>query len=91
MLPAEGREVLGNPDQWEWCYRRILCCLIFGWLVCRGPRTFRGFAYYLYQYWRCVRQALGQPVSVPPTIDEQRDFSTLVKILAVAYAPSIKD
>lgn len=91
VLPAEGREVLGNPDQWEWCYRRILCCLIFGWLVCRGPRTFRGFAYYLYQYWRCVRQALGQPVSVPPTIDEQRDFSTLVKILAVAYAPSIKD
>ncbi len=91
VLPQEGREVLGNPDQWEWCYRRILCCLIFGWLVCRGPGTFRGFAYYLYQYWRCVRQALGQPVSVPPTIDEQRDFSTLVKILAVAYAPSIKD
>jgi hypothetical protein len=91
VLPAEGRAVLGNPDQWEWCYRRILCCLIFGWLVCRGQRTFRGFAYYLYQYWRCVRQALGEPVSVPPTIDEQRDFSTLVKILATAYAPSIKD
>jgi hypothetical protein len=91
VLPEEGREVLGNPDQSEWCYRRILCCLIFGWLVCRGPRTFRGFAYYLYQYWRCVRQALGQPVSVPPTIDEQRDFSTLVKILATAYAPSIQD
>ena len=35
VLPAEGREVLGNPDQWEWCYRRILCCLIFGWLVFR--------------------------------------------------------
>ena len=91
LLSAEGRQVLGNPDQWEWCYRRILCCLIFGWLVCRGPRTFRGFAYYLYQYWRCVRQALGEPVSVPPTIDEQRDFSTLVKILATAYAPSIQD
>ncbi|HLH37484.1 MAG TPA: hypothetical protein VKX41_22675 [Alloacidobacterium sp.] len=91
VLPDEGRQVLGNPDQWEWCYRRILCCLIFGWLVCRGPRTFRGFAYYLYQYWRCVRQALGQPVSVPPTVDEQRDFSTLVKILAAAYAPSIQD
>ncbi len=91
LLPDEGRQVLGNPDQWEWCYRRILCCLIFGWLVCRGPRTFRGFAYYLYQYWRCVRQALGQPVSIPPTVEEQRDFSTLVKILASAYAPSIKD
>ena len=89
LLPAEGRTVLGNQDQWAWCYRRILCCLTFGWLVCRGPRTFRGFAYYLYQYWRCVRQALGQPVSSPPTIEEKRDFSTLVKILASAYAPSI--
>ncbi|QNI32934.1 hypothetical protein H7849_02790 [Alloacidobacterium dinghuense] len=91
VLPVEGRQILGNPDQWEWCYRRILCCLIFGWLVCRGPRTFRGFAYYLYQYWRCVRQALGEPVSAPPTVEEQRDFSTLVKILATAYAPTIKD
>jgi hypothetical protein len=91
VLPPEGREALGNPDQWEWCYRRILCCLIFGWLVCRGPRTFRGFAYYIYQYWRCVRQALGQPVSNPPTVDEQRDFGTLVKILAAAYKPAIDE
>lgn len=91
LLPEEGLKAFGNADQWEWCYRRILCCLIFGWLVCRGPRTFRGFAYYTYQYWRCVRQALGQPVSDPPTIEEKRDFSTLVRILASAYAPSIKD
>jgi hypothetical protein len=89
LLPDEGRAVFGNQEQLAWCYRRILCCLVFGWLVCRGPRTFRGFAYYLYKYWRCVRQALGQPVSTPPTIEEKRDFSTLVKILATAYAPSI--
>jgi hypothetical protein len=55
VLSPEGREILGNPDRWEWCYRRILCCLIFGWLVCRGPRAIRGFAYYVDQYWRCVR------------------------------------
>ncbi|HEX3437537.1 MAG TPA: hypothetical protein VHT24_12275 [Pseudacidobacterium sp.] len=91
LLPDEGRKVLGTVDQWDWCYRRILCCLIFGWLVCRGPRTFRGFAYYLYQYWRCVRQALGEPVSNPPTIEEKRDFGTLVRILATAYAPTVKD
>jgi len=90
LLPNEGRAVFGNPDQWGWCYRHILCCLIFGWLVCRGPRTFRGFGYYLYQYWRCVREALGQPVSDPPTIDQTRDFTTLVRLLANAYAPSIQ-
>jgi hypothetical protein len=42
VLSPEGREILGNPDRWKWCYRRILCCLIFGWLVCRGPRAIRG-------------------------------------------------
>jgi hypothetical protein len=91
LLPAEGRQVFGNPDQWSWCYRHILCCLIFGWLVCRGPRTYRGFAYYLNLYWRCVRQALGHPVSNPPTVDEQRDFSTLNRILAQAYTPFIQN
>jgi hypothetical protein len=87
LLSDQGRAVLGTQDQWVWCYRRILCCLIFGWLVCRGPRTFRGFAYYLYQYWLCVRQALDSPVSTPPTIEEKRDFSALLKILAAAYSP----
>src|ERR1700685_1365871 len=60
LLPVEGQKALGNIDEWEWCYRHILCCLIFGWLVCRGPRTFRGFAYYTYEYWRCVRQSIGE-------------------------------
>jgi hypothetical protein len=59
--------------------------------VCRGPRTYRGFAYYLNLYWRCVRQALGQPVSNPPTIEEQRDFSTLNRILVQAYKPFIQN
>ena len=91
LLPAEGRQVFGDADQWAWCYRHILCCLIFGWLVCRGPRTYRGFAYYLNLYWRCVRQVLGHPVSNPPTVDEQRDFSTLNRILAQAYTPFIRN
>jgi len=91
LLPEEGREVFGNADQWSWCYRHILCCLIFGWLVCRGPRTYRGFAYYLNRYWRCVREALGQPVSNPPTAAEKKDFSTLIRILAKAYAPFVQD
>jgi hypothetical protein len=90
LLPDEGRATFGKPNQWAWCHRHILCCMVFGWLVCRGPRTFRGFAYYLYQYWRCVREALGQPVSDPPTIDEKRDFGRLVRILVSAYAPSIQ-
>lgn len=90
LLPDEGQAVFGKPDQWQWCYRDILCCLIFGWLVCRGPRTLRGFGYYLYQYWRCVRTALGQPVSDPPTVDQKRDFATLFRTLAAAYAPSIQ-
>jgi hypothetical protein len=90
LLPAEGQQIFGDPKEWEWCHRHILCCLIFGWLVCRGRRTFRGFAYYLHQYWLCVRQAIGSPVSVPPTLEEKRDFNVLVRLLATAYAPSVK-
>jgi hypothetical protein len=90
LLPVEGQKAFGDVDEWEWCYRHILCCMVFGWLVCRGPRTFRGFAYYLYQYWLCVRQAIGEPVSNPPTIADKRDFSTLVRLLATAYAPTVK-
>ena len=85
LLPEEGQAAFGK-QQWQWCYRNILCCLVFGWLVCRGPRTLRGFGYYVNQYWRCVREALGQPVSDPPTADETRDFNTLVRILSTAYA-----
>jgi hypothetical protein len=90
LLPAEGQKTLGNVKEWEWCYRHILCCLVFGWLVCRGPRTFRSFAYYLYEYWLCVRQAIGEPVSNPPTLAEKRDFSALVRLLAVAFAPEVQ-
>ena len=90
LLPEESLPIFGNPDQWSWCYRHILCCLMFGWLVCRGPRTYRGFVYYLNRYWRCVRQAIGQPVSDPPTIQETQDFATLNQILAKAYAPFIQ-
>src|SRR6516164_7788092 len=56
MLPPEARASLGPVDQWAWCLRHIRCCIIFGWLACRGPRNFRAFSYYLYQYWLCVRQ-----------------------------------
>src|SRR5580692_698218 len=91
LLPEESRAIFGNPDQWSWCYRHILCCLMFGWLVCRGPRTYRGFAYYLNRYWRCVRQAIGEPVSDPPTIQERQDFATLNRILAQAYGPFIQE
>ena len=89
LLSDQGRTVLGASSEWALCYRRLLCCLIFGWLVCRGPRTFRGFSYYLYEYWLCVRRALDHPVSVPPTIEEKRDFATLLKVLASAYRPVI--
>ena len=47
LLPPEGRQQLGPVEKWRWCFRHIRCCIIFGWLVCRGPRTFRAFVYYL--------------------------------------------
>ena len=55
----------------------LRCCIIFGWLLCRGPRTFAGSSYYLYRYWRCVREVrwycatadavlmLGEKLAVP--------------------------
>jgi hypothetical protein len=67
LLPPQAREILGPIEQWRWCLQHILCCLVFGWLVCRYPRTFRGYAYYLYEFWKCVRQVIGNPVSDPPT------------------------
>ena len=91
LLPAQGRELLGPIDQWRWCFLHIRCCLVLGWLVCRWPRTFRGFAYYLYEYWRCVRQIIGNPVSDPPTAEQRRDFETLVKVLAEAFKPYLSD
>ncbi len=91
LLPEEGRKLLDPVDRWRWCLRHIRCCIIFGWLVCRGPRTFRAFIYYLYRYWICVRQALGTPVSSPPTPEQRQDFQTLVQALAGAYKPYLTD
>jgi hypothetical protein len=91
MLSAEVRKNLGPIDQWGWCLQHIRCCIIFGWLVCRGPRNFRAFSYYLYRYWLCVREALGRPVSTPPTEEERADFSVLVEELARAFKPYLTD
>jgi hypothetical protein len=91
LLPAQARELLGPIEQWRWCFLHIRCCLVFGWLACRWPRTFRGFAYYLYEYWRCVRQVIGNPVADPPTAEQRRDFETLVTILAAAFKPYLSD
>src|SRR5258708_30342282 len=69
----------------------MLCCVVFGWLVCRWPRTFRGFAYYLYEYWKCVRQVIDSPISDPPAAEQREEFQTLVKILAEAFKPYLSD
>ncbi len=91
MLPAEARKTLGPVDQWRWCLQHIRCCIIFGWLACRGPRNFRAFSYYLHQYWICVRQSLGTAVSSPPTPEEREDFGVLVEELAGAFKPYLTD
>lgn len=91
MLPAEARTRLGPVDSWQWCLRHLQCCVIFGWLVCRGPRTFRAYSYYLYRYWICVREALGDPVSTPPTSEQRQDFHNLVDALANAFRPYLTD
>jgi len=91
LLPEEARKQLGPIENWRWCFLHIRCCIVFGWLVCRWPRSFRGFAYYLYKYWRCVRLVIGNPVSDPPTEEQRRDFEVLVKILAEAFKPYLTD
>jgi hypothetical protein len=90
-LPEEARKLLGEPARWRWCLLHIRCCLIFGWLVCRGPRTFRSWSYYLNIYWRCVRQVLETPVSNPLTAAEKKDFEILISALAEAYKPFLTD
>ena len=90
-LPEEARKLLGEPARWRWCLLHIRCCLIFGWLVCRGPRTFRSWSYYLHQYWRCVRQVLDTPVSNPLTAEQKKDFEILISALAEAYKPFLTD
>lgn len=91
LLPEAVRPPGGDFSNWRWCLLHARCCLAFGWLVCRGPRTFRTWAYYLYRYWRCVRQVLDTPVSNPPTAVEQEDFKTLLGSLAAAYKPYLTD
>jgi len=92
LLPEEGRELLGPVDNWRWCLLHLRCCLVFGWLVCRRPRTFRAFVYYLYHYWLCVRRVLGiAPVDRPLNEEERQDFSVLVKEFAAAYKPYLTD
>jgi hypothetical protein len=91
LLPREAREQFGPIDKWRWCFLHIRCCMIFGWLLCRGPRGIRGYSYYLNRYWRCVREVLGQPVSNPLTPAEANDFRTLVAALSGAYRPYLQD
>jgi hypothetical protein len=91
LIPEKGRAQLGPIDNWRWCLQHLRCCIIFGWLVCRGPRTFRAWAYYVYQYWLCVRQSLGTPVATPPTEEQRNDFRILIEALAQAYKPYLTD
>ncbi len=93
VLPAEARQILGPIERWRWCLQHIRCCIIFGWLVCRGPRTFRAFSYYLYRYFLCVRGIVLPAGSKNAVLsDEQaQDFRTLVQALARAYRPYLTD
>ncbi|MDH4050171.1 MAG: hypothetical protein OEU93_01245 [Rubrivivax sp.] len=92
LLPAQARELLGPVDRWRWCLLHIRCCIVFGWLLCRRPRSFRLSAYYLYRYWLCVRRVLGTPVTPGQlTAAEQKDLATLVDALARAYKPYLAD
>ncbi|WP_295951849.1 hypothetical protein [Rhodoferax sp.] len=92
LLPAQARELLGPTDNWRWCLLHIRCCIIFGWLLCRRPRSFRLSAYYLYRYWLCVREVLGTPVTPGKLSDtERKDLATLIAALAKAYRPYLSD
>jgi hypothetical protein len=91
LIPEKNRGQLGPLENWRWCLQHLRCCIIFGWLICRGPRTFRAWAYYVYQYWLCVRESLGTPVSNPPTEEQRADFNTLIGALAKAYKPYLTD
>jgi hypothetical protein len=92
LLPAQARELLGPTDNWRWCLLHIRCCIIFGWLLCRRPRSFRLSAYYLYRYWLCVREVLGTPVTPGQlSATERKDLGTLIAALAKAYRPYLSD
>ena len=92
LLPPQARELLGPVERWGWCQLHIRCCIIFGWLLCRRPCSFRLAAYYLYRYWLCVRQTLGTPVTPGKLSDaERKDLATLIGALAKAYRPHLAD
>src|SRR5882724_3531313 len=91
LLPVEGRKLLGPVENWRWCLNHARCCIIFGWLYCRGPRTFRAFAYYLFLYFRCIRRTPNTQINPKLTDEERLDFRTLVDALAVAYKPYLTD
>lgn len=92
LLPAQARELLGPTERWRWCLLHIRCCIVFGWLLCRRPRSFRLSAYYLYRLWLCVRQVLGVPVTPGKLTEvERKDLATLVDALARAYRPYLAD
>ena len=91
LLPANARELLGPIERWRWCLLHIRCCIIFGWLLCRRPHTFRTSNYYLYRFWRCVRQAIGTPVGDALNGAERADFARLVQAMAAAYKPYLSD
>jgi hypothetical protein len=91
LLPAALREQLGPVERWRWCLTHLRCCIVFGCLMCRGNGGFSRSSYYLYRYWRCVRELLGAPVANPPTAAEHADFATLVKAMAQAYKPYLDD
>lgn len=96
LLPAAGREAMGPMERWRWCWLHLRCCMLFGWLVCRGPRTFRGWAYYVYRYWLCVRRMLGRPVEKPGapvalTAEEAADLKVVIQGFAQAFRPYLED
>ncbi len=90
ILGPQALKELGPISEWEWCWKHIICCLKFGWLLSRA-RTFSAAAYYLRRYWLCVRQVLGQKVGAELTPQDQTDLEFLIEALAKAYQPFLTE
>ncbi|HEU4885845.1 MAG TPA: hypothetical protein VFT45_26650 [Longimicrobium sp.] len=86
LFPAEARERLGDPERWRWVLVYVRCCWMFSWLVCRGCRDFRAIAWYLFQYVRCLRAAVGTPLE-PGRLseDERADLGRLFTAFGEVY------
>ena len=92
LLPEQALNLLGPSDRWRWCFLNARCCLIFGWLACRGPRTFRAFVYYLYRYWLCIRRRQDKvPEPGELTYEEREDLQIVIRAFAAAYRPFLTD